>query len=206
MAAAAGAGLSATAATLLASRGVRSPADLDAFLAPPLAGLHDPRRLPDADLLVERIGRARAAGERVMVFGDFDADGLTGLAILVVALRTLELEVLPYVPSRLDEGHGLSVAAVDVATGGGIGLIVTVDTGSTSHREIALAKDRGIDVIVTDHHRVPAEAPAAVAFVNPHRPDSAYPDGRLAGSGVAFKVAQLLLADVDGGPALALGL
>jgi single-stranded-DNA-specific exonuclease len=206
MAAAAGAGLGATAATLLASRGVRSPADLDAFLAPPLAGLHDPRRLPDADLLVERIRRARATGERVMVFGDFDADGLTGLATLVVALRALGLEVLPYVPSRLDEGHGLSLAAVDVAAGGGVGLIVTVDTGSTSHREIALAKDRGIDVIVTDHHRVPAEPPPAVAFVNPHRPDSAYPDGRLAGSGVAFKVAQLLLADVDGGPALALGL
>lgn len=205
-AAATQAGLGLAATRLLAARGVGSPADLEAYLAPPLEGLHDARRLPDADRLMARIGRARAAGERVMVFGDFDADGLTGLAILVIALRTIGLEVVPYVPSRLDEGHGLSLPAVDAAAAQGITLIVTVDTGSTSHREIALAAERGIDVVVTDHHRVPPEPLPAVAFVNPHRPDSSYPDARLAGSGVAFKVAQLLLADVPGGPDLALGL
>ena len=90
-------------------------AELDAWFAEPIAGLHDPRLLPDADILLERLTRARDAGERVLVFGDFDADGLDGLAILVIALRRFGVEVTPYVPSRLDEGHGLSLAAIDAA-------------------------------------------------------------------------------------------
>ena len=141
-----------------------------------------------------------------MVFGDFDADGLDGLAILVLALRRYGLTVEPYVPSRLDEGHGLSLAAVDTAERNGVTLIVTVDTGSSSAAEIAVAAERGVGVIVTDHHRLPPTLPPAVAVVNPHRADSRYPDIRLAGSGVAFKVAQLILADVPGGPAAALDL
>ena len=141
-----------------------------------------------------------------MVFGDFDADGLDGLAILVLALRRYGLTVDPYVPSRLDEGHGLSIAAVDAAERNGVSVIVTVDTGSSSAAEISVAAERGIDVIVTDHHRLPATLPPAVAVVNPHRADSRYPDVRLAGSGVAFKVAQLVLADEPGGPAAALAL
>ena len=156
--------------------------------------------------MVERLGRARAAGERVLVFGDFDADGLTGLAILVIALRRFGLEAIPYVPSRLDEGHGLSLAALTAAEAAGASLIVTVDCGSTSVAEVAEAGRRGIDVIVTDHHRVPAVTPAAIALVNPHRPDSVYPDRRLAGSGVAFKVACLLLGPEPGGLDAALGL
>jgi single-stranded-DNA-specific exonuclease len=141
-----------------------------------------------------------------MVFGDFDADGLDGLAILVIALRRFGVDVEPYVPSRLEEGHGLSLAAIDAAAAAGRTVIVTVDCGTSSGREIAAAATRGIDVIVTDHHRVPPELPPAYAVVNPHRPDSRYPDPRLAGSGVAFKVAQLLLDDVPGGSAAALEL
>ena len=144
--------------------------------------------------------------ERVLVFGDFDADGLTGLAILVIALRRFGIDALPYVPSRLDEGHGLSLAALDAAAAAGARLIVTVDCGSTSTAEIAEAGRRGLDVIVTDHHRVPAVLPDALAVVNPHRPDSVYPDRRLTGSGVAFKLACLILADEPGGRAAALGL
>jgi single-stranded-DNA-specific exonuclease len=181
-------------------------ADLEAWFAEPLAGLHDPGLLPDADLLVERVTRARDRGEHVMVFGDFDADGLDGLAILVLALRRLGVDVEPYVPSRLEEGHGLSMAAVEAAVRGGTTLIVTVDTGTSSAVEIGAAGARGIDVIVTDHHRVPAELPPALALVNPHRQDSRYPDRRLAGSGVAFKVAQLVLEPVPGGPMAALAL
>ncbi len=191
---------------LLARRGVTDAAGLDAWFAEPLDGLHDPRLLPDADRLLERVARARDRSERVMVFGDFDADGLDGLAILVIALRRYGLTVKPYVPSRLDEGHGLSLAAVDAAQRDGTSLIITVDTGSSSAAEIAAAGGRGIDVIVTDHHRLPPELPRAVAVVNPHRADSRYPDARLAGSGVAFKVAQLVLADEPGGVAAALEL
>jgi single-stranded-DNA-specific exonuclease len=199
-------GLAERMTTLLARRGVGAAAELDAWFAEPLAGLHDPRLLPDAGRLHDRLTLARARGERVMVFGDFDADGLDGLAILVLALRKFGLEAVPYVPSRLDEGHGLSLGAIDAAVAGGVSVIVTVDCGTSSGPEIEIAASRGVDVIVTDHHRVPPSPPAALALVNPHRPDASYPDRRLTGSGVAFKVAQLLLADMDGGPAYALGL
>jgi single-stranded-DNA-specific exonuclease len=199
-------GLGARAIGLLAGRGLSSAADLDAFFAEPIAALHDPRLLPDAEAFLTRMRAARAAGETVMVFGDFDADGLTGLAILVRALRRWGMEPLPYVPSRLDEGHGLSAKAIAAAQEAGATLIVTVDCGSTSLPEIAAARAAGIDVIVTDHHRLPTELPVALAIVNPQRADSAYPERRLAGSGVAFKLAQLLLADEPGGPAAALDL
>ena len=199
-------GLGVRAIGLLAGRGLATAAELESFFADPMSGLHDPRLLPDADRFLARLRTARAAAETVMVFGDFDADGLTGLAIMVRALRAWGMEPLPYVPSRLDEGHGLSAKAVDAATAAGVTLIVTVDCGSTSLAEIAAAAAAGIDVIVTDHHRLPPVLPAAVAIVNPQRADSSYPERRLAGSGVAFKLAQLLLADEPGGPAAALAL
>jgi single-stranded-DNA-specific exonuclease len=200
------AGVSSRLARLLLRRGVTTADDLAAWFGAPVDGLHDPARLPDADRLLERLRRARAAGERVQVFGDFDADGLTGLAIMTLALRRFGVEPVPYVPSRLEEGHGLSFAALDSARTSGASVIVTVDCGTTSHAEIAAATARGLDVIVTDHHRVPEALPPAYAVVNLHRPDSTYPDRRLAGSGVAFKVAQLLLADLPAGAQAALEL
>jgi single-stranded-DNA-specific exonuclease len=199
-------GLAERTTGLLARRGVTGAAELAAWFADPLAGLHDPRLLPDADRLLARLTLARSRGEGVMVFGDFDADGLDGLAILVLALRRFGVSVEPYVPSRLEEGHGLSLAAIDAATAAHLNVIVTVDCGTSSAPEIAIAQARGIDVLVTDHHRVPAELPPALAVVNPHRADSSYPDTRLAGSGIAFKVAQLLLAEIPGGPEAALEL
>jgi single-stranded-DNA-specific exonuclease len=198
--------LSTIVAGLLAARGVTTAKALDAFFGSAHDGLNDPRLLPDADRVVWRIGQARASGERVMVFGDFDADGLTGLAILVTALRRLGLEALPYVPDRLEEGHGLSRAAIAQAATSGVSLIVTVDCGSTSHVEIDAARTERIDVIVTDHHRVPPTLPAAVAVVNPQRADSEYPDPGLAGSGVAFTVARLLLDGTGEGRAAVLAL
>ena len=108
-------GLDERVTRLLAARGVADAMSLDAFFAAPDAGLHDAALLPDADAFRDRIGRARRDGETVLVFGDFDADGLTGLAILVLALRRLGVTAVPYVPSRLEEGHGLSHAAVEAA-------------------------------------------------------------------------------------------
>ncbi|HET7677689.1 MAG TPA: single-stranded-DNA-specific exonuclease RecJ [Candidatus Limnocylindrales bacterium] len=186
-------GLGERLARVLAARGHRSPADLAAFFDAAEAGLNDPALLPDAVTVLERIGHARSAGERLLVFGDFDADGVTGLAVLVRALRRLGLDAAPYVPSRLSEGHGLSLAAVERARAEGRSLIVTVDCGTTSVAEVTAARAAGIDVIVTDHHHVPERLPDAVAVVNPHRPGSRYPDARLAGSGVAFTLARLLL-------------
>ena len=196
-------GLTPRVVALLDRRGIRSPGDLERHLGPAEAGLNDPALLPDAARFLDRVVRARAAGERILVFGDFDADGITGLAILTLALRAFGVEVIPYVPSRLDEGHGLSLAAVEAAELAGARVIVTVDTGTTSVTEVAAAVARGIDVLVTDHHRVPTVLPSAAAIVNAHRPDSAYPDSRLSGAGVAFALARLLL---DDRPATALAL
>jgi single-stranded-DNA-specific exonuclease len=195
-------GMSARLAGVLAARGTNTVDDLALFVASPESGLHDPALLPDADVVQRRIGEAAERGERALVFGDFDADGLTGLAILTTALRARGVDAAPYVPSRLHEGHGLSSAAVERARLEGRTLIVTVDCGTSSVAEVNEARRAGIDVLITDHHRLPATLPAAVALVNAHRPDSRYPDPELAGSGVAFKLAQLLLG--SGGDALEL--
>lgn len=186
-------------AKVLARRGVQT-GDVAAYFGPPALGFHDAALLPDAAVVVARVTQARERGEKVLVVGDFDADGLTGLAILVTALRRLGLDVATYVPSRVDEGHGLSRQAVAAARDDGRTLLFTVDTGSSSVAEVAAAGREGIDVIVTDHHRVPEVAPAALALVNPHRPGAAYPDRRLSGSGVALKVAALLLEELAGIP------
>lgn len=188
-------GLTPRIIALLERRGISTPEELARYLGDAAAGLHDPSLLPDAKVFLGRVRAAREAGERILVFGDFDADGITGLAILALAFRALGIDVLPYVPSRLEEGHGLSLAAVDAAERAGARLIVTVDTGTTSVAEVGEAVARGIDVLVTDHHRVPATLPAATAVVNAHRPGSVYPDSRLSGAGIAFALARLLLGD-----------
>ncbi len=187
-------------ARVMSGRGIERD-EVDRFFGPALDALHDPARLPDADRAVDRIARARSAAEGVLVVGDFDADGLTGLAIMVRALRALGIDAAPHVPNRLDDGHGLSLRAVELARSSGRRLVITVDMGSSSGAEIAAARAAGIDVIVTDHHRLPPELPPAVAVVNPHRVDASYPDRRLAGSGVALKVAALLLERLAGIPA-----
>jgi single-stranded-DNA-specific exonuclease len=188
-----GLGMSERLVGMLAARGQLSAAALAAWIGDAGSGLHDPLLLPDAAQFVARVSRATADGEKVMVFGDFDADGLTGLAILALAFRQLGLDVTTYVPDRTDEGHGLSRAALMRAAAEGRTLIVTADCGTSSSEEIELARGQGIDVLVTDHHRPPPQLPAAVAVVNPMRSDSSYPDRHLSGAGVALKCAQLLI-------------
>jgi single-stranded-DNA-specific exonuclease len=191
-------GISPRLVALLAARGVATADELTRFLAPAEDGLHDPRLLPDADAALRRVAEARARGERVLVYGDFDADGLTGLSIMVLALRSLGLDVAPYVPERLGDGHGLSLRAIERAAGEGRTLIVTADCGTSSAAEIELARSRGIDVLVTDHHHAATWPAAAVAVVNPVREDSTYPERSLTGAGVAWKVAHLLIGELGG--------
>ncbi|CAN5720626.1 single-stranded-DNA-specific exonuclease RecJ [soil metagenome] len=192
-------GISRRLLDVLAARGHRDGDALAALFDDPLAGLHPPALLPGAPAFRERIRLARSRGERVLVLGDFDADGLTGLAILVRALRMQGLDAASYVPRRLEEGHGLSYAAVERARADGRSVIVTVDCGISSVEEVRAATDSGIDVLITDHHRIPAVLPPAAVIVDPHLPESRYPNTHLSGSGVAFKIAQLL---AEGDPAL----
>lgn len=192
-------GISRRLMALLAIRGISTADDLARFLAPAEDGLHDPRLLPDADAALSRVARAMSRGERVLVYGDFDADGLTGLSIMVMALRSLGLDAAPYVPERLGDGHGLSLRAIDRAAAEGRTLIVTADCGTSSGEEIDLARSRGIDVLVTDHHHAATIPAGAVAVVNPAREDSAYPERQLTGAGVAWKVAHLLIGELGAG-------
>ena len=187
-------GISERLLQLLCSRGVGEPAALTRFFGRPADALHDARLLPDAAAARARMERARHSGEKVMVYGDFDADGLCGLSILVLALRAIGVEAAGYVPERLSDGHGLSLRAIERARQENRTLIVTTDCGTSSEREIGVAAQQGIDVVVTDHHHAAVWPEGAVAVVNPLRTDSSYPDTDLTGAGVAWKVAQLLLS------------
>lgn len=181
-------------ATLLARRGFRDDAQLRAFLEAGAGALHDVSRMADADRALDRIDAAVQRGERIAIWGDYDADGMTAIVVWVLALRRLGSDPVRYVPSRLAEGYGLSGAGLRQLAGRGVRLVVTCDCGVSNVAEVDLARDLGMDVVVTDHHLPPSQLPRAVAVVDPHRPDCAYPDPDLTGSGLSYKLAAALLA------------
>ena len=178
---------------LLWRRGVRSAGEASDFLQTSDALFEDPGELPDIERAVERIESARRRGETVAVFGDFDADGVTGAALLVKALGRYGARTLRYLPHRVSEGHGLNRDAIAKLREQGASLIVTVDCGVTNVGEAAYAKSLGADVIITDHHLVGADLPDAVAVINPRAPHSRYGFEHLTGAGMALKLAQALL-------------
>lgn len=194
-------GLCRLTAALLYSRGYRTPEAATAFLRRDDECFHDPFLLPDMDKAVERVTAAINAGERVMIYGDYDVDGVTSVATLFLYLRSKGVPVDYYIPERTSEGYGMNEGAVRRIAAGGTSLIITVDTGITAVEEIALAASLGVDTVITDHHECHGELPPAIAAVNPHRPDSVYPFAELAGVGVAFKlicaIEQLLAPDDD---------
>ncbi|MBD3367573.1 MAG: single-stranded-DNA-specific exonuclease RecJ [Candidatus Eisenbacteria bacterium] len=175
-------------AAVLVSHGVSTVSEARAFLKPSRSMLADPELLPDIEPAIDRIRRAVERNERIFVCGDYDVDGITSIVLVKRCLESAGLEVAFYIPNRLTEGYGLSEVGVRAARDYGARLIVTVDSGITGHEEIALAKDLGIDVIVTDHHEPQESLPPAVAVVDPKRRDSDYPFKHLAGVGVAHKV------------------
>lgn len=181
-------------ATLLARRGFVDDVGLQRFLSAGAGALHDLSRMADADVALGRIDAAVAAGERIAIWGDYDADGMTAIVVWVTALRRLGADPLRYVPSRLAEGYGLSSAGLHDLAGRGVRLVVTCDCGVGNVTEVELARSLGIDVVVTDHHLPPAVLPRAVAVVDPHRPDCTYPDPDLTGAGLSYKLAAALLA------------
>ncbi|PIU57298.1 MAG: single-stranded-DNA-specific exonuclease RecJ, partial [Chloroflexi bacterium CG07_land_8_20_14_0_80_51_10] len=173
-------------------RGIINPSDAEVFLAADKRLENDPSLLPEMGKAVARIMRATLSGEIIAVFGDFDADGVTATALLVQGLEKMGGKVIPYIPHRVDEGHGLNVPALEKLRQQGASLVVTVDCGITADAEAEQARQIGLDLIITDHHEVTGPIPKALAAVNPKRNDSAYPFRELAGVGVAFKFLQAL--------------
>jgi single-stranded-DNA-specific exonuclease len=202
------ASVSPTFAQVAINRGIKTLAQLDSFVNPALDRLSDPFDLPGLTIALERIRLAAKNRERVLIHGDYDADGVTATAIMVEGLRELGLDVHYFIPHRIDHGYGFGAAGIEKAKAVGAGLIITVDCGITSIEAVAAASALGIQVIVTDHHeplREPAIAagdpvfilPDAVAVINPKLIPGGGPLAALSGAGVALKVMQGLLGSVD---------
>jgi single-stranded-DNA-specific exonuclease len=194
-------GLPPSVAQVLGQRGYETPETARAFLRPDLGQLHEPASLPGIPEAAERLALAARSGEPIVIYGDYDVDGITAAAILWHALRLADANVRVYVPHRLEEGYGLNVEAVEQLASEGTRLLVTVDCGITGAAEVARARELGVDVIVTDHHEAdPDRLPPALVIVNPKLPGSTYPFRDLAGAGIALKLAWALGQRLSGGP------
>lgn len=186
-----GSGYAPLAAMVLASRGMEDDHQARAYLdcnAP----LLDPFLMTDMDKAAGRVGLAMSRGEKIAVFGDYDVDGITATCLLTDFLRRHGADAVSYIPGRLEEGYGLNPIAIHQLHDEGVKLIVTVDCGITAVSEAELCKKLGIDLVITDHHECKQTLPAAIAVVDPHRPDGGYPHKNLSGVGVAFKLASAL--------------
>ena len=184
--------ISPVTAAILRARGYQDDRAVEAFFAPDRELLHDPGSLPDIELIVARLIRAIQSGERILIFGDYDVDGITSTALLLRTLRKLGALVDYRLPER-HEGYGLSVETIETAKLAGFSLVMTADCGITAVEPAKRAREIGIDLVITDHHECGQEIPDALAVVNPKRPDSSYPFLGLSGCGVAFKVMQALI-------------
>jgi single-stranded-DNA-specific exonuclease len=171
---------------------VRTVDEVQAFLSRSTA-FDNPFLLKGMNEAVIRLRQAIRSGEAIAIYGDYDVDGVAATALLVPTLRDLGAQVIPYIPNRMEEGYGLNEGAVKALAQQGIKLVVTVDCGVRSIKEAALARKLGLDLIITDHHALGEELPAAVAVIDPRREDDRYPFKQFAGVGLAFKLAQALL-------------
>ena len=192
-----GSGYAPLAAMVLASRGMEDDHQARAYLdcnAP----LLDPFLMTDMDKAAGRVGLAMSRGEKIAVFGDYDVDGITATCLLTDFLRRHGADAVSYIPGRLEEGYGLNPIAIHQLHDEGVKLIVTVDCGITAVSEAELCRQLGIDLVITDHHECKQTLPAAIAVVDPHRPDGGYPHKNLSGVGVAFKLASALSGSQEG--------
>ena len=181
---------------VLAARGLADPHQAHKYLDC-CAQLHDPFLMTDMDLAAGRVGLAIDRGEKIAVFGDYDVDGITATCMLTDFLRRQGANCISYIPSRLEEGYGLNPIAIHQLHDEGVKLIVSVDCGITAISEAELCREMGIDLVITDHHECKDRLPAAIAVVDPHRPDGGYPHKNLSGVGVAFKLACAFCGDQE---------
>ncbi len=186
-------GISMVVADILAQRGFPQPEEAIEFLCPTLLNLPSPFCFHDMVRAIERLTLALKQKEKVLVYGDYDVDGVTSTSLLYKVLTDLGFNAVAYIPNRQDEGYGLNSEAIERAAKAGVSVLITVDCGVTAVAEIALARTLDIDVIITDHHEPTGILPEALAILNPKVKDSGYPFFNLAGVGVAFKLAQALL-------------
>lgn len=177
-------------ARTLINRGIENIDEAQRFINADLKDLYDPYLLTDMEIAVDRILAAIEENERICIYGDYDVDGVTSTALCVNTLRKLEADVVHYIPVRAEEGYGLNHEAIAQIAEMGVNLIVTVDCGIRSVDVVETVKQHGMEIIITDHHECGEILPAALAVVNPHREDNAYPFQELAGVGVAFKLMQ----------------
>ena len=183
-------GMSPIMASLLIKRGIKTESAAKRFFRPMLNELIDPFLMNDMDMAVDRLNDAMGRKERIMVYGDYDVDGCTAVALVYKFLQQFYSNIEYYIPSRYEEGYGVSIKGIDHAVESGVKLIIVLDCGIKAVEEIAYAKEQGIDFIICDHH-VPDEVlPPAVAILNPKRDDSTYPFKHLCGCGVGFKLMQ----------------
>ena len=179
-------------AQLLLQRGVTSYEEAKKFFRPQLSDLHDPFLMKDMELAVKRIEDAMLANENILVYGDYDVDGTTAVALLSSYLLTLYPNVATYIPDRYGEGYGISYAGIDFAEDNDFGLIIALDCGVKAVEKVSYAKKKGIDFIICDHHRPGKKIPDAVAVLDPKRDDCTYPYDELCGCGIGFKLIQAL--------------
>lgn len=174
-------------ANILSNREINDADTAKQFLSKSKSGIHHPFLLKDAEKAAERIQQAIQKNENVVIYGDYDVDGITSSAILFKFLKSLGLNVSYYIPNRVDEGYGINILALQKIRKDGATLMITVDCGITAVGEVEFAKTLGLDIIITDHHTCKDEIPRALAVINPKQPDCNYPFKDLAGVGVAFK-------------------
>ncbi|MCM8765440.1 MAG: single-stranded-DNA-specific exonuclease RecJ [Candidatus Omnitrophica bacterium] len=189
-------GISSFLAQLLINRKIETPEEAEKFLNPSFSDLYDPFLFKDMGKSVERIKRAIERKEKILVYGDYDVDGITGMTILLKILKQLGGRVDYYIPHRLEEGYGISPEGVNFIKENRFNLVITVDCGTTDTAEIEILAKEGIDVVVTDHHELGETSPVSVySLINPFAPQETYPEKSLSGSGVAFKLAQAILGN-----------
>ncbi len=189
-------GIAPLVASLLVARGYTDPAEANALLHPSLSNFHDPRLLPDYKAAQDAILGARDRKETIFIHGDYDVDGVTSAALLTRFLKKIGCDVITHVPHRMKEGYGIHSNAVDAAAATGAKLFLTCDCGVAAHEQVERARESGMHVVVTDHHSIHGELPAANAVVNPHRADSVYPFEELSGVGVAFKLCEGIVGEL----------
>lgn len=179
-------------AAVLLNRSIAAPDEVKSFLSKSIANVHHPFLLKDAQRAAQRIGAAIHAGEKIVIYGDYDVDGITSTALLYQFLRSQGANVDFYIPNRADEGYGINILALQKIRKAGASLLITVDCGITAVGEVEFAKTIGLEVIITDHHTCKEEIPRAYAVINPKQPECSYPFKDLAGVGVAFKFAMAM--------------